>query len=91
MNKAPLYSRSPRRLPPAAAEAPPTPPAEPLYRTQKAVTRLRRIHPALWALAGAHNAGWMRRRRVTARGGGSAGGAAGAWSAAGGRRRGDRL
>ena len=50
MNKAPLYSRSPRRPPPAAAEAPPTPPAEPPPR---AVTRLRRIHPALWALAGA--------------------------------------
>ena len=50
MNKAPLYSRSPRRLPPAADQAPSAPPAEPPPR---AVTRLRRIHPALWALAGA--------------------------------------
>ena len=56
MNKASLYSRSPRRPPPAAVEAvgadvpakplPPDGPAAP-------AARLYRGHPALWAVAGA--------------------------------------
>ena len=55
MKKAPLYSRSPRREPPlpepveAAVSAPEAPAAFRHNRLQ----RLSRMHPALWALAGA--------------------------------------
>ena len=52
MNKAPLYSRSPRRPPPAAAEAAaPTAPATSV--APQPIARSHRGHPALWAVAGA--------------------------------------
>jgi S1-C subfamily serine protease len=56
MNKAPLYSRSPRRTPPAAAAAAPAPEAAaepPAAPAARRTSRLARWQGPLWALLGA--------------------------------------
>jgi S1-C subfamily serine protease len=66
MNKAPLYSRSPRRQPqPTAAAAPPEPQPEPVAAPTPDARRTSRWHGSLWALGGALMVvllavGWLR-------------------------------